>query len=481
MFVKKSFLIAKLILGFSCLLFSPFTTIGQDIESAPTSVSSVEHVPFGVKSPVSQWVMPRKGIRIDRYDSTVELLPLLDLDLDTDLGKFEFLDKELIVKTAEYSRLALPVLAIGTYSVTFTYQTGETKPELRISVPVDSKEMATVAIGYNNGNGIGVDGFQGKSPNQAKRFSVSNWGFKLNHKHKIWIKVEWKKKEKVRLQVHVDNVMAIDRTVRRDAFQSPSPLDQHLNSSVPIILAKTESELRISKIDFRKLTGHTLMTRPLTKTQRKSEGNFGVKFNGKTANSTARNFHFDGKSPLTFESWVIPYNKDHGQLFSAGFKDSHGWLRVRTQDGKWAFNAFEQDSGIRKSAASQEKIKWGKLTHVAAVFDVNRLILFVDGKRVASSKRFNNFNYAPSGCYLRLGSDMKSKGDHFFSGVIDQFRVSKGIRYSEKFDPERTLAADDQTMVLYDFDEAHGNVVRDRSNFGIHSIGQHIEWVRIEQ
>lgn len=462
------------------MLLHPLTTVGQNpIKEKPSG--SVDHVPFGLESPVAQWIVPRKGIRIAKYDQNVELLPLLDLNLDTDHGKFEYQDHELVVETAEFSRLAVPVHAIGTYSITMVYLAGDTNPELRISVPIASLGMATVAIGYNDGNGVGVDGFQGKGLEQAGKFAAADWRFEPNKEYKVWIKVEWKSKGRIRLQVDINNKKAIDQTANRKDFQSSNPLDRHYNPSIPIVLAKTESELRIRKIDFRKLIGHTLMSRPLTKSQMSSEGNFGIKFNGSSAFTLARNFHFDGKSPLTFESWVVPYNKEHGLLFSTGWKDERGWLRVRIQKEKWAFNAYEKDSGIRKSAISKEKVEWGKLTHIAAVFDVNRLILYVDGQRVASSKRFNNFNYAPSGCYLRLGSDMNDKGDHFFSGVVDQFRVSRGIRYSEEFNPRKTLAVDDQTLVCYDFDDAHGNVVRDRSKYGIHGIGRHIERVRIAQ
>ncbi len=481
MVLNKSLLFTTLVFNLCLLLVWTSATTAQNPDAA-WQAESVEHVPFGIESPVGKWVMPQKGMQVSKYDGTVELLPLLNLDLDTDRGKFEFQNNELVVKTSEFSRLALPVLALGTYSITTTYRTGETKPEIRISVPIASLGMATVAIGYNDGNGVGIDGFKGEGIGHSKEYAVPDWSFEPNSEYVTWIKVEWKSKNRIRLQVYINEKKVLDRTALRTDFKSSDPLDQHVHPSVPIMLAKTDSEIRFRKIDFRKIIGHTLMSRPLTKSQVASEGDFGVKFDGSSTNALSRNFHFDGRSPLTFESWVIPYNKENGHLFTAGWHEGYGWLGLSVQRGKWRFNAFHKSYGIREPAVSNEKIEWGKLIHVAAIFNINRMSIFVNGHQVASSKRFNSHNYKPSGCYLRLGRGMDTKSDKFFSGIVDQFRVSKGIRYSGDFSPEKKLAVDERTLLLYDFDEAHGNVFRDQSEFGLHSVcSGTVERVRIRK
>ncbi len=62
---------------------------------------------------------------------------------------------------------------------------------------------------------------------------------------------------------------------------------------------------------------------------------------------------------------------------------------------------------------------------------------------------------------LRLGSG--SDGKRFFEGQIDQLRVSKVARYDRNFPPVTSVAADEATLSLYNFEEGTGDVLKDVS------------------
>ncbi|MEK6262942.1 MAG: protein kinase, partial [Planctomycetota bacterium] len=56
----------------------------------------------------------------------------------------------------------------------------------------------------------------------------------------------------------------------------------------------------------------------------------------------------------------------------------------------------------------------------------------------------------------------------FFRGQIDQLRLSKIARYNNNFTVASKLTSDDSTLVLYNFDEADGDVLNDSSGHGHH-------------
>ena len=60
----------------------------------------------------------------------------------------------------------------------------------------------------------------------------------------------------------------------------------------------------------------------------------------------------------------------------------------------------------------------------------------------------------------------KEDRTNFFTGVIDQLRISKVIRYTENFSPITSVSSDDATLALYDFDEGTGDVLTDSSRNG---------------
>jgi hypothetical protein len=93
----------------------------------------------------------------------------------------------------------------------------------------------------------------------------------------------------------------------------------------------------------------------------------------------------------------------------------------------------------------------GKRTHVALVRSRDELRLFVDGKLAET---------APARGPL-TGSGLISMGGEKFSGLIDEFRVSRIGRYDRDFSP--VMNPDRDTLALYHFDEGQGETLTDKS------------------
>lgn len=68
----------------------------------------------------------------------------------------------------------------------------------------------------------------------------------------------------------------------------------------------------------------------------------------------------------------------------------------------------------------------------------------------------------------------------YYSGVIDELRVSDVPRYIESFTPERRFERDEHTVALYHFDEGSGDVLKDSSGNGYHGKICGATWVEVD-
>ena len=68
----------------------------------------------------------------------------------------------------------------------------------------------------------------------------------------------------------------------------------------------------------------------------------------------------------------------------------------------------------------------------------------------------------------------------FFTGTIDEVRISTSARYTEDFTPVDRFEADADTLALYHFDEGEGDVLTDSSGNGHHGKIVGAQWVRLD-
>ena len=122
--------------------------------------------------------------------------------------------------------------------------------------------------------------------------------------------------------------------------------------------------------------------------------------------------------------------------------------------------------------------------HVAVVRHGGKLLLYVDGSLAAKG---NNTAGEPKPTVksgrLTIGVRYAFASEHFleyFTGRIDEVRISRVARYTQNFVPEQRFAPDADTLALYHFDEGQGDVLEDSSGNGYHGKITGAKWVRLE-
>lgn len=112
--------------------------------------------------------------------------------------------------------------------------------------------------------------------------------------------------------------------------------------------------------------------------------------------------------------------------------------------------------------------KWDQWTHVALVFDGRQAAFYVNGQlqSVQTTDARPTHNRWP----LFIGADPNQQGEpvSFFTGAIDEVRLSDVSRYDGPFAPRRVFARDAHTLLLLHFDQMLGGVLADDSGTGHH-------------
>ncbi|MBI2948637.1 MAG: hypothetical protein HYY23_13420 [Verrucomicrobia bacterium] len=108
-------------------------------------------------------------------------------------------------------------------------------------------------------------------------------------------------------------------------------------------------------------------------------------------------------------------------------------------------------------------------THVAVTWDGSTIRTFVNGQFLKSFDKAGVLNDSPD--TFKVGRRTRGGDTHsIFTGLIDEVRISKVIRYTEAGFPlpKTAFTPDGDTVALYHFDEAINGVVKDASGFANH-------------
>jgi hypothetical protein len=101
----------------------------------------------------------------------------------------------------------------------------------------------------------------------------------------------------------------------------------------------------------------------------------------------------------------------------------------------------------------------GRWHHLAAQWDDGAYWIYLDGSLVADGDvEWWPADYAGP---LRIGGASYAES-FFFQGLVDEVRISRGLRYSNEFDVTADpLTADGNTIALWSFGDDEGQVVKD--------------------
>lgn len=199
-------------------------------------------------------------------------------------------------------------------------------------------------------------------------------------------------------------------------------------------------------------------------------------------------FAWDVGDPVTIEAIAVPLVRhDEDESISLRLAHFGGGIGLNQYGDHW-IGAFSRDlyAGKYQPLGGSQPFAVGKRSHVAVVRAKSTLATFVDGRptfRVALTDSGDESD-GDSGDRVRrltIGDDDAAALDGFvrraFAGLIEQVRISEGVRYElpedagspfgtgdrqpGRFDPPDTLAADASTRLLYDLRGGSGETVRD--------------------
>lgn len=206
-----------------------------------------------------------------------------------------------------------------------------------------------------------------------------------------------------------------------------------------------------------------------------------------TAHVTVPPLDFDFSKPFTLEVWLTPES-------SFACQD---WKRVVAQVGPlslsiqnyhdvYAFQTWVDGQGLNVTSRWPGTALYDRRTHVAGQWNGEQLELFINGRRAPGLPSYRNLASGDAGENLtkalqsattgQLTLGRRGVGKSVIGGLLDRFRLSRGIRYSNDFEPT-DFRADERTVVLYDFHEGAGEVLHDVSGNG-HDAGiVGAEWI----
>jgi len=156
--------------------------------------------------------------------------------------------------------------------------------------------------------------------------------------------------------------------------------------------------------------------------------------------------------PFTVEARVLPaHDKVSGDIVS---KAEQSEFALNLSNGVPGFHAFID--GRYTSVIATDALPPGQWAHVAGVFDGQALTLYVNGKPAAATPAAGQRGVNPLPLYVGANPDARSAPTQFYTGAMDEVRISSAARYTTEFTPAAIHARDETTVYLFHCDETLG-------------------------
>jgi|GEM_PF-1216885 len=183
---------------------------------------------------------------------------------------------------------------------------------------------------------------------------------------------------------------------------------------------------------------------------------------------------YDGSHPLTVEAWIAAADPWENGLAISN-RDQTGFSLgqyVHDQNPVWQGLVFarQEEPAVIDLFAQPAR---GPRHHLALVWDGDTCRMFVNGNQWGwHTTPLAEMPGSDRPILLGTkwaGTDIDRYFHKLFAGLIDEIRISRTARYSQRFSPPSRFEPDEETLALYHCDEAEGDVLRDASGLGNHA------------
>ncbi|MBI1348014.1 protein kinase [bacterium] len=214
----------------------------------------------------------------------------------------------------------------------------------------------------------------------------------------------------------------------------------------------------------------------------KTSESFALKF-GKNSRVELPALPVSHERPWTCELWLtlfsIPPDNQSPRPITCGFIDLRTNFEARNPRWTLACNAvgsMPADHVVRTFQADQT-IEAGQRYHIAVGWSGTEISWFINGQRQSEHDQFQAIQDANA--QFLLGDFPANPDVYEFDGIIERVRISRGLRYSEEFQPANDWTPDADTVALYRFLAGQGDVLRDFSGNGFHGKIMGATWIHV--
>jgi len=208
-------------------------------------------------------------------------------------------------------------------------------------------------------------------------------------------------------------------------------------------------------------------------------GECAIRFDGNSGQVQVPGLRIRGESPLTIEFIATPQMPLEGWgrvISNTSYLNGHRrGLAVGVSGGYWTVYV-ETGRGWRRMQSDHPAVHGARI-HFAAVFERDRVTMFVNGKKNDSSLKLTHRIDVSDQDFL-LGCERSEGGDlsRRFIGDLEAIRISSIGRYERNFEPPARLEPAPKTLLLYDFEEHPGKTCRDLSGYGNDGVVSGLTW-----
>lgn len=200
-----------------------------------------------------------------------------------------------------------------------------------------------------------------------------------------------------------------------------------------------------------------------------SENNKVLSLDGKSAlRVDSKSLDLPADSPFTLEAWIrLEADMDQNAVMAKTESSDFGFY---LHGGQLQFDVHLGGNAYQ-SVQTSEKLSKGVWHHVAGVYDLEEVRLYVDGTLVKklAAKGTRRVNAHP--LYIGADPNRSGKPSRYFQGKIDEVRVSKVARYTgEVYERALRHEPDSETILLLHMDGALGVFHPDHSARAVHGV-----------